>query len=154
MKLLLTILLLAAIPALAADPDSTRVAPDFHSPSSSSPGLQYTFGDFTLRDGAGSPAAGYLAVSLNPGFMQWYEPPTRFDAVLTGLGAAGSLGMFVGAVGTTLGWFDEDTSWAITGAMAAVGAIYAGTRYQPSSSLKFNWGGDSVIPGYARPDSR
>jgi hypothetical protein len=152
-KRLLLVLLLAAHPAAAAEPDSTRVAPDFHTPRSS-PGLQYSFGDFALRDGAGSPAAGYLAVTLNPGAWQWYGPQTRFDAILTGAGAATSVGMFIGAVGTTLGWFDEDTSWAITGAMAAAGAIYAGTKYQAQPKLNFNWAGDSVIPGYARPDSR
>jgi hypothetical protein len=141
-------LLLATVPAAAGEPDSTTVAPG------SAPGLQYSFDDFVLRDGAGSPHAGYLAVTLNTGLGTWYTPPTRFDAILSGAGAATSLAMFFGAVGTTLGWFDEDTSWAITGAMAAAGAIYAGARYQPQPSLKFNWAGDSVIPGYAPPDAR
>lgn len=152
-RFLLLALLLAAHPAAAAGSDSTTVAPDFHTPGAT-PGLQYSFADFALRDGAGIPSAGYLAVTLNTGMNGWYVPPTRFDAILTGAGAATSLGMFLGAVGTTLGWFDEDTSWAITGAMAAAGAIYAGTKYQPQPSLKFNWAGDSVIPGYAPPDSR
>ena len=151
-RLLLALLLAVASPAAAADTDSTRVAPDFHTPNTSP--LQYSFGNFMLRDAAGSPAAGYLAVSLNPGFMQWYAPPTRFDAILTGAGAATSLGMFVGAVATTLGWFDEDTSWAITGAMAAAGAIYGGLHYEARPKLDFRWGEDSVIPGYAPPNSR
>jgi len=152
MKLFLLACLIAAAPASAADPDSVRVAPvDFHSPAPA-PGLQYSFGDYMLRDRAGSPSGGYLTVTLRD--MQWYAPPTRFDAILGGAGAATSLGMFLGAVGTTLGWFSEDTSWAITGAMAAAGAIYAGTRYQAQPRLNFNWGEDSVIPGYARPDSR
>lgn len=152
-KRLVLALLLAAHPVAAADPDSTGVVPEHRTPGST-PGLQYSFGDFLLRDGAGTPSTGYLAVTLNPGMSTWYVPPTRFDAILTGAGAAASLGMFLGAVGTTLGWFDEDTSWAITGAMAAAGAIYAGAKYQPLPSLKFNWAGDSVIPGYAPPDSR
>jgi hypothetical protein len=74
--------------------------------------------------------------------------------MLGGAGAATGLGMFLGAVGTTLGWFSEDTSWAFTGAMAAAGAIYAGTRYEVKPNLNFNWNGDSVIPVSASPGSR
>lgn len=149
MKMLLLACWLATGPFQAADSDSLRVAPDFHTPASD-PGLRYSFGDFALRDTVGPRPAGYLAVALSPG-PQWYPAPSRFDAILGGAGAATSLGMFIGAVGTTLGWFDEDTSWAITGAMAAAGAIYAGTRYEPRPSLDFRWAGDSVIPGYAAP---
>jgi hypothetical protein len=152
-KLLVLALLLATSPARAAGPDSVQVAPDFHSPASDG-GLQYSFGDYMLRDRVGSPHPGYLAVTLSLHDLEWYAPPTRFDAILGGAGAATSLGMFLGAVGTTLGWFSEDTSWAITGAMAAAGAIYAGTRYQVQPRLNFNWSGDSVIPGYAPPGSR
>lgn len=153
MKVLFLAILLAASSVLAAEPDSLRVAPDLHTPASDA-GLRYSFGPHLLRDGATGSAQDYLAVSLNMGTMQWMPPPTRFDAFLRGAGAATSLGMFLGAVGTTLGWFDEDTSWAITGAMAAAGAIYSGVRYQPSPKLEFQWGEDSVIPGYAPPVSR
>jgi hypothetical protein len=145
--------LVAASSALAAEPDSLRVAPDLHTPASQG-GLRYFSGDHVLRDGATGSGQGYLTVSLALGTMQWMPPPTRFDAFLRGAGAATSLGMFLGAIGTTMGWFDEDTSWAITGAMAAAGAIYAGTRYQKSPTLEFKWGDDSVIPGYAPPVSR
>jgi hypothetical protein len=150
-RLGIALLLVIAVsaPARAADADSLRVAPDFHAPAPS-PGLRYFPGDF-LRDRAGGPAAGYMAVMLQPRSSLWYEPPTRLDAMLQGAGAATSMAMFFGAVGTTLGWFDEDTSWAITGAMAAAGALYAGTRYEPQPKLNFRWAGDSVIPGYATP---
>ena len=142
MKLLVFALLLATAPDKGAGPDSVQVAPvDFHTPAP--PGLQYSFGEYMLRDAA--PNGGYLAVSLDPR-VQLYAPPNRFNAMLGGAGAATSLGMFLGAIGTTLGWFSEDTSWAITGAMAAAGAIYAGTHYQPQPTLKFNWNEDSVIP--------
>ncbi len=142
MKVLLLALLLATTPDKGAGPDSVQVAPaDFHTPAS--PGLQYSFGEYMLRDAA--PNSGYLAVSLDPR-VQLYPPPNRFNAMLGGAGAATSLGMFLGAIGTTLGWFSEDTSWAITGAMAAAGAIYAGSHYQAQPTLKFNWNEDSVIP--------
>ncbi len=147
MKLLLFALLLATTPGQSTGPDSLQVAPDFHTPASSP--LQYTFGDYLLHSGAAG--AGYLTVSLDPRGPQCLAPTNRFNAMLGGAGAATSMAMFFGAVGTTLGWFSEDTSWAITGVMAAAGALYAGTHYQPQQTLRFNWGGDSVIPGYATP---
>lgn len=149
MRLLILALLLAAAPAQGADPDSVQVAPvDFHTPAY--PGLQYSVEDYFLHNGS-APAGGYLTVSLDPRGWQPYAPTNRFNAMLNGAGAATSMAMFLGAVGTTLGWFSEDTSWAITGAMAAAGAIYAGAHFQPEPALKFNWNGDSVIPGPASP---
>jgi hypothetical protein len=142
-KLLLLVLLLATSPDKGAGTDSVQVAPvDFHTPAS--PGLQYSFGEYMLRDAA--PNGGYLAVSLDPRGPQCYTPTNRFNAMLNGAGAATSMAMFLGAIGTTLGWFSEDASWAITGAMAAAGAIYAGTHFQAQPTLKFNWNEDSVIP--------
>ncbi len=149
-KLLLLALLLATSPDKDAGVDSVQVAPvDFHTPAS--PGLQYSFGEYLLRDAA--PAGGYLAVSLDPRGPQCVTPTNRFNAMLNGAGAATSMAMFLGAVGTTLGWFSEDTSWAITGAMAAVGAIYAGTHFQPQRTLQFDWTRDSVIPVSASSSS-
>ncbi len=143
MKLLLLALLLTTAPGQSADTDSVQVAPDFHTPAS--PGsLQYTLGDYLTR--SGGPAGGYLTVTLDPRGPQCWTPPNRFNAMLNGAGAATSMAMFLGAVGTTLGWFSENTSWAITGAMAAAGAIYAGAHYQVQPNLNFNWNEDSVIP--------
>jgi hypothetical protein len=102
MKVLMLACCLATGPLQAADSDSLRVAPNFHTPASD-PRLRYSLGSFTLRDTVGSRPAGYLAVALNPG-THWYAPPTRFDAILGGAGAATSLGMFIGAVGTTPGY--------------------------------------------------
>lgn len=149
MKLLLLALLLATAPGQSAGPDSLRVAPDFHTPAPSP--LQNTFGDYLLHDSVQS--TGFLTVSLDPRGPQCYTPTNRFNAMLGGAGAATSMAMFLGAVGTTLGWFSENTSWAITGAMAAAGALYAGTHYQPQQNLQFNWNGDSVIPGPAAQGS-
>lgn len=144
MKLLLLALLFATNPGQPVSPDSVKVAPvDFHTPAPS-PGLQYSFGEYLLRDSPSN--AGLLTVSLDPRGPGCWTPPNRFNAVLNGAGAATSMAMFLGAVGTTLGWFNENTSWAITGAMAAAGAIYAGTHYQVQPGLSFNWNEESVIP--------
>jgi len=151
LKLFLLALMLAANPGQPAGPDSVKVAPvDFHTPAPS-PGLQYSFGEYLLRDS--SPSSGYLTVSLDPRGPQCYTPTNRFNAMLNGAGAATGLGMFLGAVGTTLGWFSENTSWAITGAMAAAGAIYAGTRYEVKPTLNFNWNEESVIPVSGGPNA-
>jgi len=142
-KLLLLALLLVTSPDQGAGTDSVQVAPvDFHTPAS--PGLQTSLGDYLLRNGG--PTGGYLTVSLDPRGPQCYTPTNRFNAMLNGAGAATSMAMFLGAIGTTLGWFSEDTSWAITGAMAAAGAIYAGTHFQAQPTLQFNWNEESVIP--------
>lgn len=95
--------------------------------------------NYFLRDMSGM-SPGHLNLSLSMSAMQWYTPPTRFDAVMQGAGAAATLGLFLGAVGNTLSWFDEETTWWITGGMAAVGAAYAGATYQePDNGLRIKW---------------
>lgn len=151
MKLLLLAVLLVTSPGQSAGADSVQVAPvDFHTPAS--PGLRYSVGDDLLRERV--PNAGFLTVSLDPRNLQSPTSTNRFNAMLNGAGTATSLGMFLGAVGTSLGWFGENTSWGITGAMAAAGALYAGSHYTVDPGLKFDWYGDSVIPGYAPSGSR
>ncbi len=105
-----------------------------------SPGLEgLTTQNFILRDGLSSSGSGYLNLSLSMSAMSWYQPPTRFDAVLQGAGTAATLGLFLGAVGNTLGWFDEDTSWWLTGSLATAGALYAGSKYEPEPTLRIRW---------------
>jgi hypothetical protein len=86
------------------------------------------------RDRFDPPSTGYLTISLNP--LAAYRPATRSEAMLVGAGAAGTLAMFVGALGNTLGAFDEDTAWILTGAAAAAGAIYGGTYYRIQPTLR------------------
>ncbi|HXV14627.1 MAG TPA: hypothetical protein VEC56_10535, partial [Candidatus Krumholzibacteria bacterium] len=85
---------------------------------------------YASRYHADAPAPALLTISLNPFAPPGYVPPTRFDAMLFGAGTAGTLAMFVGAIGNTLGAFDEDTTWIITGAAAAAGALYSGSRFK------------------------
>jgi hypothetical protein len=77
-----------------------------------------------------APAPALLTISLNPFAPRGYVPPTRFDAMLFGAGTAGTLALFAGAIGNTLGAFDEDTTWIMTGAAAAAGALYSGSRFK------------------------
>lgn len=122
--------------ATAADSgaDSTRAS---HAGRSSSLGLGVpTVENHFLRDQLGAPTTGYLTVNLNLTSMPWYEPPTRFEAITYGAGTAATLGMFMGAIGNTLGVFDERTTWLITGSLAAAGAVYGGTHYEPAPAFR------------------
>jgi hypothetical protein len=99
----------------------------------------YSPPDHFLRDGVDASSPGYLNLSLGVSSLPWYAPPTRFDAVLQGAGHAATVGMFLGAIGNTLGWFDEETTWWLTGSLAAAGAVYAGARYEPQPVLRLKW---------------
>jgi len=94
-----------------------------------------------LRDRVPSAQTGYLTFSLNPS-TTWYAPPTRFDATLQSAATAATLGMFVGAIGNTLGWFDERTTWIMTGGLAAAGALYGGTTWQQEPTFRIRLGDD------------
>jgi hypothetical protein len=92
-----------------------------------------------FRDSLDPTSSGHLNLSLSMSAMSWYTPPTRFDAALNGAGRAATLGMFLGAIGNTLGWFDEETTWWMTGSLAAVGAVYAGAKYEPQPGVRLRW---------------
>lgn len=127
-----------AVPALSAPapPDSTEAA--------APPGGSYPWSP-TLPGGPGSshflydslPASsnGYLMVSINPAMLV-YRAPNRSDAVLQGVGTGGTLGLFVGALGTTFGLFDDKAAWIVAGSLAATGAIYGNSRYQLQTTLR------------------
>ncbi len=93
-----------------------------------------------LRDRFETPTTGYLTLSLDPHALQWYTPPTRLDAIAQGAGTAATVGMFLGAIGNTLGLFDEQTTWLLTGSLAAAGAVAGGVRYEPEPSLRIRLG--------------
>ena len=64
----------------------------------------------------------------------------RPTLALEGAAQGATLGMFVGAVGTTLGAFDEKTAWYVTGAMAAIGALMGNARANdPSNRVRWRW---------------
>lgn len=95
--------------------------------------------DHFLRDRYSYPTTGYLTVALGPRTMQWYRPPTRFDAILRDAGTAVTVGMFLGALGNTFGAFDETTTWILTGSLAAAGALAGGMTYEAEPTLRFHW---------------
>lgn len=66
---------------------------------------------------------------------------TDLDLALEGAGAGATLGLFTGAVANTAGLWDEDTSWYIGGAAAALGAFlgYARGTSEPAKRTRYRW---------------
>lgn len=131
MRLLIIILAtLLALPVEAQVPDSTSST----ARAPLSQGLLLS--NYLSRTRADVPAPSYLTFTISPFTTAQYVPETRFDAMLFGAGAAGTLAMFVGAIGNTIGAFDENTAWIMTGAAAAAGAIYSGSRFKINATLR------------------
>lgn len=118
----------------ASDADSTRAGetPSFRA-APLSQGLFMS--KYTAHDALDLPTPNALTFSLSPFTTQPYVPVSFFDAMLYGAGSAGTLAMFVGAIGNTLGAFDEDTTWIMTGAAAAAGALYSASHFNVRMSL-------------------
>lgn len=118
----------------ASDADTTRVeGARSLRPSPLSQGLLVS--KYAVRDARDTPVPNALTFSLSPFTTQPYVPQSFFDAALYGAGTAGTFAMFLGAIGNTLGAFDEDTTWIMTGAAAAAGALYSVSHFNVRMSL-------------------
>ena len=87
------------------------------------------------------PADGNYLAAYSARFygIERYEVSSS-ELLMTGIGAGAQLGFFAGAIGNMLGWWDEDTTWLLTGAMATVGAVWAGTKMDdPSWRIQYRW---------------
>lgn len=118
----------------SSDVDSTRAASNALGSAPLSRGLLLS--SYMASDRGDTAAPAYLTFSLNPLTIQPYMPASRFDAAMLGAGTAGTLGMFIGALGNTFGLFDEKTAWMLTGALAAGGALYGGANYEVRARLR------------------
>ena len=95
---------------------------------------------YMLRSTTGSTPS---TLSLNAARIYGFErfELSTLDCAIYGAGAATTLGMFFGAVGTTFGLFDEQTAWAIIGASALAGATY-GVSVNANDSdyrIRYRW---------------
>lgn len=110
---------------------------------------QYPAEDFTVR-GDSTMAFGGMLSAYPARFygLERYEL-TRFDTALGGAGKAATMGLFLGAFGTTAGWMDDDAAWAISGSMAVLGAILGATRGygDPASRVRFRWAPPPQLEG-------
>ncbi|MCZ6767382.1 MAG: hypothetical protein O7D32_10680 [bacterium] len=98
---------------------------------------------YLQRSAAGSAQS---SLSLQAGRLYGFErfELSTLDCAIYGAGAATTMGMFLGAVGTTLGLFDEQTAWAIIGASALAGATYGVTVNANDSDyrIRYRWDPD------------
>jgi hypothetical protein len=69
---------------------------------------------------------------------------SAFELGMEGVGAGATLGLFTSAVATTAGFWDDDTSWYVVGAAAAVGAILGLKRgmEDPAKRTRYRWSAD------------
>ena len=108
------------------------------------PTSEYRLENYFLRARHALPANSYLIAS--PDLIYGLEriELSRTETALRGLSMGASAGLFAGAVAGTMGLWDEDTSWAIVGALGALGAIFGGTRgYEdPSWRVRYRWTDD------------
>jgi hypothetical protein len=72
--------------------------------------------------------------------IETYEA-TRAELAIEGLGSGMTMGLFLGALGTTAGLFDEESAWWLAGSMAAMGALFGATygADDPNRRLRFRW---------------
>ncbi|MFH1755568.1 MAG: hypothetical protein ABIA59_07670 [Candidatus Latescibacterota bacterium] len=111
-------------------------------------------------DSAGSPlhesflrSAGFnesgMAISSTASLFYRYEKYqlTRFDCVMEGAQAGAKIGLFLSAVGTTAGMWDEKSSWYLVGALSALGALLSGTTMddEPQWRMRLHWEPDRSI---------
>jgi len=69
---------------------------------------------------------------------------SSFDLAFEGAGAGATLGLFAGALANTAGVWDEDTSWYIAGAAAALGAFLGYSSADDSKKrTRYRWSIDA-----------
>jgi hypothetical protein len=86
------------------------------------------------------PDGAYLAAYT----ARWYgyevEELSAADLALEGVGMGATMGMFLGAVGQSLGFWDEDKTWLMVGAMSAIGAAWTASKVEdPSWRYRLRW---------------
>jgi hypothetical protein len=66
--------------------------------------------------------------------------------MLIGAGVGAQAGMFAGAVGNTLGWWNEKATWTMVGALSAIGAALFGAKADdPSWRNVYLWEDDHTL---------
>lgn len=94
-------------------------------------------------DGVSFPQSGFLTINAARFYgLEKRELGTLASSV-KGAERAASLGLFLGAIGNTLGLWDERSSWMMVGAMAAAGAAYGAKKSDdPGWSIEYRWTDD------------
>lgn len=87
--------------------------------------------------------AGTLTVRSVPLGIERFEA-SRYDLAMEGMGAGATMGLFLGAAGSTAGVWSEETSWYVAGAAAALGAFLKAIQADdPAKRTRFRWSIDA-----------
>ena len=92
------------------------------------------------RSASSATPGGYLSVGVDRlyGIERYEVSPLMVMMQTAEFGASAAL--FASAIGTTLGAWDEDTSWALIGAAAAAGALWGTTKTDdPAWRIRYRW---------------
>lgn len=96
--------------------------------------------DYRLPAGPEQPNSAYLAAYTARWYGYQVKEMSVTDLALEGVGAGATMGMLVGALGQTFGWWDEDKTWMLVGAMSALGAAYTTSKIDdPSWRFRLQW---------------
>jgi hypothetical protein len=115
------------------------ILPDSHAAVSTAGGTSLNSGSL-LRDGA---LASHFTLSARPLHFYGLEryKLSTFDCALQGVDRGLTTGLFLGALGTSTGMFDENSAWYIAGALTALGA-YLGLKSSatdPQFRIRYRW---------------
>jgi hypothetical protein len=102
--------------------------------------------DYSPFRRVGVPAGSYLA--SYPAYMYGLEKYELSPSTMVLLGASvgAQAGMFLGAVGNTLGLWSEKTTWALVGVMSVAGGSWFGIKANdPSWRSVYRWKDDHEL---------
>jgi hypothetical protein len=95
---------------------------------------------YYLRNSTSLPAGASLAAYSAQFYGFKVEELSAVDLALEGAGTAASLSLFVGAIGNTLGLWEEDKTWLMVGAMSALGAAWGASKVDdPNWRIRLRW---------------
>jgi len=97
-------------------------------------------GDYRVPMAGESHSDAYLAAYTARWYGYQVVEVSQAQLALEGAGMAASLGLFVGAIGNTLGLFEEDKTWMLVGAMSALGAAWGASKIDdPNWRVRLRW---------------
>ena len=100
-----------------------------------------------LQQNTARPLSSYLAVSAERFYgVERYEL-SKTQCALFGADTGMTLGLMAGALGMTVGLWDERTAWSIAGAAAALGAVRGmSVADEPAFRIRLRWDDSSRGP--------
>jgi hypothetical protein len=96
--------------------------------------------DYRIMGEPDEPNGAYLAAYTAHWYGYRVEELSQTELALEGLGTGATMGLFMGAIGQSLGLWDEDKTWLMVGAMSALGAAWGASKVDdPSWRYRLRW---------------